>query len=187
MGRRPYSTHGDQAVNPDSYYNENENYGIIDSRDEKRILGIGAGKGSFGTPAGSLISGYTGPTVKKEQFPYSSGMGQLKRAEKAWQPTGISLGLETSAAQAKFARMLPSLKATDPSMDFKMGPGAAIPTAKVQRRIMGLAWHTVVEIPNSTDDAVRTAADDYKRKHPDATLRIVKDKARDYTVFKRFR
>jgi hypothetical protein len=186
MGRRPYTSHGSQRIDPDEFYNENDNSSVMDKRDVDAAVGIGAGAGAYGTPAGTLISGYAGPTVATGKFPYSTGVGQaLKKAEKAWQPTGISLGLDMAEARKKFDAMLPNLKATDPSSEYKMGSGQKVEVGKIQRRRAGFIWDTVVTVPNPTDDSVRTAADEYKRKHPDAQLRIKKDTATDYTVFKR--
>jgi hypothetical protein len=43
MGRREFSDHTEIVRNPDKYYNENDNYTVIDSRDEDRAVGVGAG------------------------------------------------------------------------------------------------------------------------------------------------
>jgi len=183
MGRRPYTPHGSQRIDPDEFYNENDNYTVMDNRDVNAALGIGAGAGAFGTPAHELISGYEGPIIPAGgKFPYASGVGQAKTA---WQPTGISLGTDYSAAAKQFNAMLPQLKTSDPSAEYKMGPGAKVTVVKIQRRRAGFFWDTVVTVPNPTDEAVRAAADEYKRKHPDATLRTKPDTTTGFTVFKR--
>jgi len=189
MGRRQLTPHGGQNVNPDPTYNENDVFGVLDSRDQNVACGLSGGAGMYGSPARELISGYTGPTLKRERFPYSSGMGLTqKEADKQmreWQQTGISLGMDYLPAKKKFDAMLPGLLRSDPGTEFKMTLGPEVQVAKVQRRRMGIIWDTVVTVPTPTDDAIRAAADAYKRDHPDATLRVVRDRKRDYTILKR--
>lgn len=204
MGRRKLTPHGGQAVNPDEFYNENDVWGVLDHRDEAREVGIGAGAGAFGTPAGPLISGYAGPTLRREKFPYPTGVGQTawerfkklarhqKEAERqadeasrVWQPTGISLGPDHDEARKRYEAMLPNLRATDPGMDFRMGPGPDVVVAKIQRRRGGILWDTVRKIPNPTSDAVNAEVEAYRQQHPDAVLRVERETRKDYTVFKR--
>lgn len=185
MGRRQLTPHGGQNVNPDALYNENDVFGVLDSRDQNVACGLSGGAGMYGSPARELISGYTGPTLSRERFPYSSGMGAATK--NGWFPTGISLGMDPLLAKKKFDAMLPGLLRSDPGTEFKMTIGPEVQVAKVQRRRMGMFWDTVVTVPSPTDDSMRNAADTYKKAHPDAVLRIVKDKKRDYTVLKRFK
>jgi hypothetical protein len=183
MGRRPLTPHGGQDINPDATYNENDVFGVMDRRDVDQAVGIGSGAGMYGAPAGALISGYSGATLRKDAFPYASGVGAA--AKNGWQQTGISLGMDPVEAKKKFNGLLPGLLRSDPGMEFKFTLGPEVQVAKVQRRRMGMFWDTVATVPSPTDDSTRNAADTYKRAHPDAVLRIVRDKKRDYTVLKR--
>ena len=185
QGRRALTPHGGQDVNPDAFYNENDVFGVMDRRDVDQAVGIGSGAGMYGAPAGALISGYGGATLRKERFPYASGVGAV--AKNGWFQTGISLGMDPPQAKKKFDAMLPGLLRSDPGTEFKMTLGPEVQVAKVQRRRMGMFWDTVATVPSPTDEATRNAADTYKRAHPDAVIRIVKDRKRDYTVLKRFK
>jgi len=208
MGRREFSDHTEIVRNPDKYYNENDNYTVIDSRDEDRALGVGAGKGMFGTPATSLVSdaegvitmdGYSGPHgPKDERFPYGSGVGEsvfdlLKRkkkekkvGEKGWENTKVILGLDKATASENFVKEKAKLQGAFPNKEFKMDEqGAPIAAFTVQKRRMGVVWDSLRSFPATNLVAANEYILQMKQRDPKGVYRAKQDTKQAYYLFAR--
>jgi len=200
QGRRPHSIHHETVPNPDKYYNEED------------VFGVAGGSGSYGTPAGSLISGtdkegvipiqgYDGPTLRAEKFPYSSGMGatvgekqfakdQKKKNDatksKRWTTDGVILGYTLSEATDNFNKEKAKLKAKFPNMTFKIKEGGkAIQVALIQKRTLGFIWNTVKSFAPVDNARANAAIIELKQANPKAEFRMKVDNKTPFFLFQK--
>lgn len=201
MGRRLHSIHHEADVKPDRWYNEED------------VYGVGAGAGSFGTPAGSLISGtdeegviriqgFNEPTVRDEPFPYKTGLGESvfeqmqKKAKqqkedelkklKGWHSTTVILGYTLDEAQKELDKQKPNLKGKFPNRDFKIMEGeAAIPVGLIQKRTMGFIWNTVKSIAPPDTTRANQVITELKQKDPKGEYRMKIDKKKPFLLFQK--